>query len=59
MKKIWIMNHYGEPPTTGTNTRHFNFAKILTERGYSVKIFTSSTIHRTTINHITDNKKFF
>ena len=58
MKKIWIMNHYGEPPTTGTNTRHFNFAKILTDRGYCVKIFTSSMIHRTSINHITDNRKF-
>ena len=58
MKKIWIMNHYGEPPTTGTNTRHFNFAKILTERGYNVKIFTSSMIHRTTINYISDNIKF-
>lgn len=58
MKRIWIINHYGEPPTTGTNTRHYKFASKLIERGYDVKIFTASTIHRTDINYINDNSKF-
>lgn len=52
MKNIWIINHYAEPPTTGKYTRHYNFAKELLERGYNVKIFTASSIHRTDINYI-------
>jgi len=59
MKEIWIINHYGEPPTVGTNTRHYNFALELIERGYDVKIFSASAIHRTNINYINGNKNFF
>lgn len=50
MKRIWILNHYGEPPKIGTNTRHYKFALELIKRGYDIRIFTSSTIHRTNIN---------
>lgn len=55
MKKIWIINHYAEPPEGGKYLRHFNFAKKLIERGYDVTIFTASTIHNTKINN-TDGK---
>ena len=58
MKKIWILNHYGEPPTIGTNTRHYKLASELSKRGYDVRIFAASTIHRTNINYIDDNRKF-
>lgn len=58
MKLIWIINHYGEPPTTGTNTRHYKFASKLIKRGHDVRIFAASTIHRTDINYINDNSKF-
>ena len=57
-KNIWIINHYGEPPTVGKYTRHYKFASELIKRGYSVRIFTSSAIHRTNINYINDNSKF-
>ncbi len=57
MKRIWILNHYGEPPKIGTNTRHYKFALELIKRGYDIRIFTSSTIHRTNINYI-NNRKF-
>ena len=58
MKRIWIVNHYGEPPTLGTNTRHYNFALELIKRGYDVRIFAASTIHRTNVNYINDNRQF-
>ena len=58
MKRIWIINHYGEPPTVGTNTRHYKFALELIKRGYDVKIFAASTIHRTNINYISDSGNF-
>lgn len=49
---VYIINHYGEPPTTGKNIRHYQFAKNLIERGHKVRIFTASTIHTTDINYI-------
>lgn len=51
---IYIFNHYGEPPTTGKNIRHYQFAKNLNERGHKTTIFTASTIHTTDINYIED-----
>ncbi|MDO5689620.1 MAG: glycosyltransferase family 4 protein [Tissierellia bacterium] len=51
MKKIWIINHYAEPPDGGKYLRHYIFAKKLIQRGYDVTIFTASTIHNTKINH--------
>lgn len=57
-KNIWIINHYSEPPTVGKYTRHYKFASELIKRGYNVRIFTSSAIHRTNINYINDNSKF-
>ncbi len=51
MKKVWIVNHYAEPPEGGKYLRHFNFAKKLIERGYDVTVFTASTIHNTNINN--------
>ncbi|MDO5718671.1 MAG: glycosyltransferase family 4 protein [Tissierellia bacterium] len=51
MKRIWIINHYAEPPSRGKYLRHFYFAKKLISRGYDVKIFTASTIHNTEVNN--------
>lgn len=58
MKKIWIINHYGDPPDVGRYRRHSIFAKKLVDRGYDVKVFTASTIHNTNINFIEDNKPY-
>ncbi len=38
---IWIFNHYAITPELSGGTRHFDFAKELTERGYNVAIFAS------------------
>ena len=57
-KNIWIINHYGEPPTVGKYTRHYKFALELIKRGYDVRIFAASTIHRTNVNYINDNRQF-
>lgn len=57
-KNIWIINHYAELPTNGVMTRHYNFAKQLVKKGYNVSIFTSSAIHNSEFNSITDKAKF-
>ena len=57
-KNIWIINHYGEPPTVGKYTRHYKFASELIKRGYNVRIFTSSAIHRTNINYINNKSEY-
>ena len=51
-KNIWIFNHYAITPDLPGGTRHFDFAKELTKRGYNVTIFASSFIHG-----IYENKK--
>ncbi len=42
---MWILNHYAITPDLPGGTRHFDFAKELTKRGYSVTIFASAFIH--------------
>lgn len=44
-KSIWILNHYAITPDLPGGTRHFDFAKELTKRGYSITIFASAFIH--------------
>jgi len=39
---IWIFNHYALTPDLPGGTRHFDFAKELTNRGHKVIIFASS-----------------
>ena len=36
--KIWIVNHYADPPEGGKYLRHFHFAKELISRGHEVMI---------------------
>jgi len=45
IKNIWIFNHYAITPNLPGGTRHFDFAKELTKRGYEVVIFASSFRH--------------
>lgn len=44
-RTIWILNHYAVPDDVPGGTRHFEFAKELSKRGYSVRIFASSFSH--------------
>lgn len=39
---IWILNHYAITPDLPGGTRHFDFGKELSKRGYDVTIFASS-----------------
>ena len=41
-KNIWILNHYAITPDMSGGTRHYDFGKELTKRGYDVTIFASS-----------------
>ena len=47
MKKIWIFNHYAVPPGYRGESRLFQFARILRDRGYEPVIFSSSFLHGT------------
>lgn len=38
MKKVWIVNYYSDIPEKVGNPRHYEFAKYLTEKGYSVRV---------------------
>ena len=39
MKTVWIVNYYTNIPDKVGNPRHYEFAKYLTERGYTVRVF--------------------
>lgn len=56
--KVWIINHYAIPPSLGGLVRHYYFSRYLQEKGHEVKIFTSSKIHNTDVNMITDKKSY-
>lgn len=56
--KVWIINHYAIPPSYGGLVRHYYFSKYLTEKGHTVKIFTSSKIHNSDVNMISDNSLY-
>lgn len=58
-KTVWIINHYALTPEQGGLCRHYYFAKELEKRGYNVRIFTSSAIHNTEINMISDGEGLF
>lgn len=55
---IWIINHYAIPPSLGGLVRHYYFSKFLGQKGHDVKIFTSSEIHNTDVNFITDRSLY-
>lgn len=38
-KTVWIVNYYTNVPEKAGNPRHYEFAKYLTEKGYSVRVF--------------------
>ena len=41
-KIVWMFNHYAVTPEMPGGTRHYDFAKELTKKGYKVTIFASS-----------------
>jgi len=56
--KIWIINHYAMPPSLGGLARHYYFSKFLQQRGHEVKLFSSSKIHNSDVNMITDDSLY-
>lgn len=42
---IWILNHYATDMFENKTGRHFEFAKILSSRGYNPVIFCANTFH--------------
>ena len=44
-RNVWIWNHYATNTYFDQGGRHYNFAKYLSEAGYTPRIFCASTIH--------------
>ena len=55
--RIWLINHYAVPPQYYPLARPSLFAKNLMKMGHEVVIIAASTVHNSTENLITDNKK--
>lgn len=43
--KIWIFNHYAQPPDLPGGTRHYDLGRELIRRGHRVTVFASSFHH--------------
>lgn len=57
-KKIWLINQYAMPPKYEVRIQTLKRAQYLVKFGYDVTIVSGSFLHNTSINLITDNKKF-
>lgn len=57
-KKIWIFNHYAQPPKYETRVRNNKMAHYLQLKGYDVTIFSASSLHNTNINLIQSHEKY-
>ena len=44
---IWIINQYAVPPSLPGGTRHYSMARVLTDKGASVKIIAGNFNHNT------------
>ncbi|MCG9760602.1 glycosyltransferase family 4 protein [Pseudoalteromonas sp. Isolate6] len=49
--RIWIFNHYAQPPKYPGGTRHYDLASSLNEKGCTVNIF-SSSFHYTLLKEL-------
>lgn len=55
---IWLINHYAVPPQYYPLARQTYFAKYLMAMGHTVTIFAASSVHNSTMNLITDGRKW-
>ena len=55
---IWLINHYAVPPKYYPLARQTYFAKYLMAMGHTVTIFAASSVHNSTLNLITDGRKW-
>lgn len=58
MKNVWIINQNAVPPKYGSIVRHHNLAKYIDKEKYNVYVISSSAVHNSDFNFITDNKKY-
>lgn len=42
---IWLINHYGHPPSAPGDARHYSHARELIKRGHQVRIVACSLLH--------------
>ena len=54
MQKIWVINHNAQPPSLGGLCRHYYFKKYADKNKFDIKIITSSVIHNTKVDMLSD-----
>lgn len=58
MPKVYVFNHYAMTPYNGTIVRHYQFAPYWEQMGWETTIFSSSAIHNSDVNEITDGSLY-
>lgn len=43
MKRVWVVNHYAQEPTSPGGTRHYSLARHLVEYGWTATVLAAST----------------
>jgi len=54
--RIWIVNHYALAPSSAGGTRHYNFARLLQEKGHDVMIIAANFNHLSHTMMVSDKK---
>ncbi len=55
--RIWIVNHYALPPSGTGGTRHYNFARLLQEKGHEVVIIAANFNHLSRTTMVKENQR--
>lgn len=58
MKKVWIINHYGQTPGGPGGTRHFHLAEYLKDFGWEATIISASFGHRNGSDRLAADEDF-
>jgi glycosyltransferase involved in cell wall biosynthesis len=58
MKQVWMVNHYAQSPSNCGGTRHFNFARYLTNYGWEASIIASSVELNSARQLVNDDEPF-
>lgn len=57
MKKLWILNHYAQEPTSAGGTRHYSLARYLKAYGWRATVIAASVDHQSGRQRLADNER--
>ncbi len=58
MKRLWILNHYGQEPNGVGGTRHYHLAKNLLSHGWKTTIIAASVESKTNKQRLNNGEKY-